>query len=118
MLRYLLDEHLLHLAAPLRQQMPELVVWRIGEPAAPVRGTSDADLLIWCETHGFVLVTEDANTMPSALADHLRQGGHLPGIFIVNRGLSRGEAIDLLIYAAYASLSDEHQDQIRYLRSL
>jgi hypothetical protein len=118
MLRYLLDEHLLHLAEPLRRRAPELTVWRIGEPLAPARGASDAILSSWCEAHDFILVTEDASTMMAALSAHLEQGGHVPGIFIINKRLSHWEAIAILVIAASISLPDEHRDQVRYLLSL
>jgi hypothetical protein len=49
-LRYLLDENVDPLYAnELIQREPAPVVWRIGAPGAPLKGTSDPDLLIWCE---------------------------------------------------------------------
>ena len=47
---YLLDEHI---ALANREQLirrkPDLTVWMIGDPAAPAKGTSDPELLRWCE---------------------------------------------------------------------
>jgi hypothetical protein len=75
-------------------------------------------LLSWCETHEFVLVTNNRRSMPGHLAEHLRLGGHVPGIFVLSPGMSIGETIDLLLDAASASLAGEHRDQIRFLSSL
>ena len=75
-------------------------------------------MLIWCEAHNFVLVTEDASTMTPHLIEHLRQGHQVPGIFVINKSLSHWQALELLELAARVSLPDEHRDQIRYLLSL
>ena len=115
-LRYLMDEHVpATLVRAIRQRGPEVVVWRIGEAGAPARGTADPDLLVWCELHGFVLVTSNRRTMPVHLADHLRAGRHVPGIFILNPQMGLGEIVTHLIEAAGASLEGEHQDQIKFL---
>ena len=50
LLRYLLDENVDPLyASELIHRDPALVVWRVGAPGAPLKGTSDPDILIWCE---------------------------------------------------------------------
>jgi hypothetical protein len=118
MLRYLLDEHLLHLAEPLRRRAPERTIWWIGDGEAPARGSPDSAILSWCEEHDAVLVTEDASTMPSFLAQHLGQGRHVPGIFVINRNLGHWEAMEILILAAHVARPGEHADQIWYRRSL
>jgi hypothetical protein len=41
----------------LRRKEPELVVWAIGDPNTPSKGTLDPEVLLWCEEYGFVLVT-------------------------------------------------------------
>jgi hypothetical protein len=64
-LRYLLDEHIPRvLAAAIRQRDPAIVIWRIGQPDAPPIETADPDLLVWCEQHDFLLVTNNRATMP------------------------------------------------------
>ena len=50
--RYLLDEHVdPTLRAQLVRHAPDLVVWMIGDPGAPKRGTLDPDILLWCEAN-------------------------------------------------------------------
>jgi len=70
-LRYLLDEHI---DPAFRTQLvhadPDLIVWIIGDPGAPLRGTLDPDILVWCENNGFLLVTTDV--MPSPKRQSIR----------------------------------------------
>lgn len=53
--------------------------------------------------------------MPVHLADHLSQDHYVPGIFILNSGVSLGEVIEELVLIAEASLVDEYQDTIIFL---
>ncbi len=53
--------------------------------------------------------------MPVHLRDHLADGGHIPGIFILNPTLSIGNTIEELILIAEGSLEDEYRNQIIHL---
>jgi len=99
----------------LLRQESDLVVWAVGDEGTPPKGTLDPEILIWCEEHDFVLITNNRTSMPIHLADHLAQGRHVPGIFILNSHLSIGTAIDELILIALASEDDEYQDYITHL---
>jgi len=82
--KYLLDENL----PPLYQQQllrrnPDLTVWIVGEPGIPSKGTKDPEILLWCELNRFILVTNNRASMPVHLSDHLTQGRHIPGIFVL-----------------------------------
>ncbi|NET56149.1 MAG: hypothetical protein F6K47_08225 [Symploca sp. SIO2E6] len=115
-LKYLLDENVdPEYVRQLRRRYPELVVRIVGEPAAPPKGTLDPEILVWCETTGFVLVTNNRRSMPVHLTEHLDLGGHIPGIFILNPGLSMGETLEDLIVVAGTALANEYQDRIEYL---
>ncbi len=50
----------------------------------PPRGTLDPEILVWCEQNGTILVTNNRASMPVHLHDHLAEGRHIPGIFILN----------------------------------
>lgn len=64
-IQYLLDEHIpLLYRTQLVRRVPELTVRIIGDPDAPPRGTLDPDILIWCEIHNFILVTNNRKSMP------------------------------------------------------
>lgn len=115
-MRYLLDEHIAPVyRAQLLRAEPELEVWIVGDPGAPSRGTLDPDILVWCEEHHFVLVTNNRKSMPRHLADHLALGQHIPGILVINPALSMGELLDELVLIAGASDELEYRDPILYL---
>ncbi|MFB2921290.1 DUF5615 family PIN-like protein [Aerosakkonema funiforme] len=116
MLRYLMDENVdpVYRTQLLRRD-PNLVVWAVGDEGVPPKGTLDPEILIWCEQHGFILVTNNRTSMPPHLTDHLAQGRHVPGIFIMNSDMSIGETIDELILIAEGSDDDEYQDYITFL---
>jgi Domain of unknown function (DUF5615) len=116
MLKYLLDEHV---PPAYRQQLlrreSSLMVRIIGDPGVPPKGTLDPELLLWCEREDFVIVTNNRNTMPSHLADHLAEGRHMPGIFILNPSISFGDTIEELILLTTASVEGEFRDKITFL---
>ncbi len=116
MIRYLMDENVdpVYQTQLLRLE-PDLVVWAVGDEGAPLKGTLDPEILIWCEEHGFILVTNNRTSMPPHLAEHLAQCRHVPGIFILNPSMSVGETIEELILIAQASRDDEYQDYITHL---
>ncbi|MFN0087640.1 MAG: hypothetical protein ACKVX9_19775 [Blastocatellia bacterium] len=122
MLKYLLDEHipLTYRAQILRRaeilfSAAVMEVWAIGDPDAPPKGTPDPDILLWCDSHDFVLVTNNRRSMPNHLADHLAAGHHMPGIFTIGADLNIGQLIDELILIAFAALDGEFTDRITFL---
>ena len=115
-IKYLMDENLAPIyQIHLRRNEPVLVVWAIGDPKTPPKGTLDPDILIWCQKYNFILVTNNRSSMPVHLIDHLAQGHHIPGIFQINPSMSLGETIEELVLAALASLDGEYSDRISYL---
>lgn len=113
---FLLDENVdPDLRVALHGTWPAMTIWIIGDPGAPDRGTLDPDLLQWCETHGFSLVTNNRSTMPAHLRDHLAEGGHVPGIFVLNPHMSMGETADELGLIWELAEPEEFLDQIVYL---
>jgi hypothetical protein len=84
----------------------------IGEPNTPLKGTLDPEILIWCEAHKFVMITNNRTSMPVHLVEHINIGHHVPGIFILNPDMGIGETIEELILVAEASFEEEYQDQI------
>ncbi len=115
-LKYLLDENVdLVYQTQLLRREPSLVVWVVGDPGAPPKSTLDPEILIWCEVYNFVLVTNNRTSMPPHLTDHITQGRHVPGIFILNPSLSIGENLEELILIALASEEKEYQDRIVHL---
>lgn len=115
-LKYLLDENVdkVYQRQFLRQN-PYLVMWAVGDPGAPPKGTLDPDILCWCEEHNSILVTNNRRTMPVHLADHIAQGRRIPGIFILNDNLTIGQTVEELTLIAEYAFNDEYQDRIVHL---
>ena len=103
------------LRTELLKKEPKLLVWKIGDPGSPSRGSSDPDVLYWCEENHFILVTNNRKSMPQHLKDHLAGGGHVPGIIELNPKMGIRKAVDELLLILGASNRDEYQDLILYL---
>ena len=85
MLGFLLDENTEPaITSGLRRRDPMLAVWRVGELTTLPLGTLDPDIPRWCEQHNCVLVTNNRHSMPNHLREHVREGGHIPGILTIN----------------------------------
>ena len=66
-MRLLLDENVdpFYRQELLRRE-PRLVVWRVGDISAPPDSTLDPDILIWCEQHAFILVTNNRKSFAAS----------------------------------------------------
>ena len=116
MRRFLIDENISpRYRTQLLYHEPSLTVLVIGDEGAPARGTPDPEILAWCEQHQFSLITNNRESMPQHLSDHLSVWHHVPGIFTINRKVSMGLIIDQLILIAGASDEDEYIDRITYI---
>jgi hypothetical protein len=108
-IKYLLDEHIdPRLRRALVGRVPEVIVWIVGDPDAPTLQTKDQDILIWCEENNFSLVTNNRASMPGHLRDHLNTGRSVPGIFIINPGMTLGELVDELVLIWGATEQEEY----------
>ncbi|MBL1203003.1 MAG: hypothetical protein FWK04_29030 [Nostoc sp. GBBB01] len=115
-LKYLIDENVDPIyTIQLRRLKPDLFVMAVGDLTTPKKGTLDPEILLWCEEHECILVTNNRKSMPVHLADHLAANHHVPGIFILNPKLSVGENLEQLFLIAEGSLDDEYQDRIEFL---
>ena len=115
-LNYLMDENVDPIyAIQIRHKNANLIIRSVGDIATPPKSTLDPEILLWCEEYNFILVTNNRKSMPIHHNDHLTQGGHIPGIFILNPNLSPGQNIDELILIAECAIEGEYQDQIIHL---
>ena len=119
-LRFVLDEHLRGLfwkhVRQYNARLPEAAidVVRVGDPADLPLGTSDPDILAWCEREGRILVSMDRRTLPVHLAEHLAHGRNSPGVFIV-REVPINVAVEFLALADVASEPAEWAGQIHHI---
>ena len=79
MRRFLIDENISpqHRTQLLNHE-PSLTVLVIGDEDAPPKSTPDPEILEWCEQHQFTLITNNRESMPQHLSDHLSAGHHVP----------------------------------------
>jgi hypothetical protein len=118
--RYLLDENLrgpLWAAAQranARRRLP-LEITCVGEETELPLRMSDQELLLWAEQQGFVLISNDARTMPGHFAAHLDAGHHSRGVFLIALPTSIPEIVEALFYYADASDDDIWRDQILFI---
>lgn len=115
-LKYLLDENVDPIyKVGLSRIESDLIVWVVGEPHCPPKGTLDPEILLWWEEYNFILVTNNRKSMPVHLVDRINECRHIPGIFILNVKLTVGQNIDELIFLAQASFEGEYQDRLIHL---
>ena len=115
-IQYLLDENLNpRIRNALLLVDPQIIVWRVGDTDAPSLGTKDPEILLWCAEHNFILVTDNRTSMPAHLTDHIADGKHIPGTFVLPPEYSIGDTVDELVLVRETALPNEYQDQIRYL---
>ena len=116
MRRFLIDENISpQYRTQLLNHEPSLTVLVIGDEDAPPKSTPDPEILEWCEQHQFSLITNNRESMPQHLSDHLSAGHHVPGIFTINLEVPMGKIIEELLLIAGASDEDEYIDRITYI---
>ncbi len=114
--QYILDENVNPiLKTALQRQWPDMLVWRIGDPGTSPKGTPDPDILQWCEAKGFSLVTNNRTSMPVHLTEHLTEGRHIPGIFILRRKMSTQETVAELALIWLAAKPSQYADLINFI---
>ncbi|HEX8599102.1 MAG TPA: DUF5615 family PIN-like protein [Chloroflexia bacterium] len=119
MIGFLLDENVDPvLRKELVRHAPDIIVWRVGDPATVPLSTSDPEILRWCERHDALLVTYNRSSMPVHLRDHIAEGGHVPGIVLLEEALSIGEVVEELLLIWGASFPEEHRDSFVYVRRI
>jgi hypothetical protein len=119
-LRYVLDKNLRGpLWAAMRRANAEralpLEIACVGELTELPLGSSDLEVLVWAEQQGFVLISNDARTMPGHFAAHVSAGHHSPGVFLIALPASIPEILEALLYYADASDDDVWRDQLLFI---
>jgi Domain of unknown function (DUF5615) len=118
-LGFLIDEHL---CGPLVQAIighnglgSRLIdAVEVGEPPDLPLASVDADILIWAERNGRLLVTQDLK-MPGHLRRHLAAGRHSPGILLIVRGAHLPNVIAALELIAHDGNPPDYADQFQFI---
>jgi hypothetical protein len=90
-------------------------VVRVCDPQDLPLGSTDPDVLCWCEREDRILVTFDKSTLAGHLAAHLQAGRHSPGIFMLRRGSRLSQVVSHLALVAHASEAREWSDRLEYV---
>ena len=123
MLKFLIDENLRNRAIwqaivdwqRKRGESYPLDAIRVGQPPAPSTGTSDEDLLEFCDSHNRILVSLDKKTIVDELSKRLQAGRHVPGIILLHGTLTAGEIAELLATASHSANPEEFGDQVKWV---
>ena len=116
MRRFLIDENISpRYRTQLLYHEPSLTVLAVGDEGAPLKSTPDPEILAWCEQHQFSLITNNRESMPQHLSEHLAAGHQVPGIFTINLEVPMGKIIEELLLIVGASDEDEYIDRITYI---
>ena len=78
--------------------------WELGIP----------DVLRWADRQQRILISRDSKTLPGHLTEHLRGGGHSPGLFLLRR-VPLPLVVDFLMLAAYASEPSEWENRVEFI---
>jgi hypothetical protein len=92
-----------------------LDVLRVGDSPDLSLGSTDPDILVWCEREQRILVTFDKTSMAGHLAAHLQAGRHSPGVFMLRPGSRLAQVLNHLVLVAYASDAWEWADRIEFV---
>lgn len=112
-MKLLLDEHINPaIARGLLRLKPDLEVVSVAQTLA---GTPDPELLEWATGNGYLLVSEDRNTLVGFYYERQRAGLHSQGLFMVRRGAGMGEVIETLGLIVRASAPEDWANQVTYI---
>jgi hypothetical protein len=113
---FLLDENLkVWWSGAIAARYVDVPVAVIGDSDSPPKGTQDGDVLLWCEAHGYALVSDNRSTMPGHLAQFVLDGRRMPGVFLVAQDAAINFVADGLAIIYSAGQPWEFQNQIKYL---
>ena len=115
-IQFLIDENLPpSYRDQLLRRKPEQIVRVVGEFNVPAKGTLDPDILLWCEKHSFLLVTDNRRSMPRHLRDHLAAGRQIPGILVLRPGANLGEIVEELLMISEVGEVEDFQNSISFI---
>ena len=93
-LSFLFDQHTPQWwAANLVREVPTVVATYVGAADAPRLGSTDPELLVYCEEHQMALVTCDKRTMFQHIADHYAAGREFWGMFLITGSIQTEEIV-------------------------
>ncbi len=80
-----------------------------------LRTQDDASVLEWAAVEGRILLTHDAQTMPTHAYKRILEGLTMPGVFVVQQEVSIGRIIEDIMLISECSREGEWEGQVHYL---
>jgi len=112
--RFLSDHDLNeHIVTGVVRLEPSLEWIRVREVGLSER--SDAEVLAYAAEHGYIVISHDVNTMPSAAYDRIRSGQQLSGLLMVKQRDPIGPVIASIRLIWSASEAEEWENQVGFL---
>jgi hypothetical protein len=97
----------------LQQREPALDVVRVRD--VKLARAPDEVLLEWAAQEDRVIITGDVQTLVGVALSRVRTGHPMPGVLVLGRKMSIGQAIDEILLVASAQTKEEIKDQVVYL---
>jgi len=91
---------------------PGLDIVRVQD--ADLAGSPDPVILGWAARENRILLTHDRDTVPNFAYDRIRAGEPMPGVFLVNNRMPKGQAVDQLFLAVHCCAVEDCKDQVTY----
>ena len=114
MLRFVADEDFTRaIVRGVLRARPDIDLVRVQDVG--LRTQDDAVVLEWAAQEKRVLLTHDAQTMPSQAYERVQNAFLMPGVFVVPQDEAIGRIIEDLILLAECSSEDEWEGQVNYL---
>jgi predicted nuclease of predicted toxin-antitoxin system len=88
---------------------------RVGDVSELPLGADDQTVLLWAESAGRILVSEDKHTLPDHLDVHLAMGRHCPGVFLVRPGIGLLDVVEFLSLVAHLTEPFEWRDRVSFI---
>ena len=95
------------------RELPALDIVRVQD--TDWSGAEDPDTLQWAAMENRVLLSHDKNTMTAFAKERVTKRLKMPGLVIVPRTMSVGNAIDELVLFTGASFEGEYEGQIIFI---
>ena len=113
MIRLLTDENFDgDLVRGLLRRVPDLDLVRVQDVG--LAETPDPGILAWASEHQRILLTHDRDTVTGFAYDRVRRGEPMPGVFVVNDRMPKGQAIEELLLAIACLDQADCSDQVRH----
>ena len=112
--RFLSDHDLNeHIVTGVLRREPSLKWVRMRDVGLSDR--SDAEVLTYASYHGYIVVSHDVNTMPSAAYERINAELKMSGLLMVNQRDPIGPIIESLLLIWSASEAEEWENQVGFL---